>query len=68
MKDFASSVTRTFQIECLVIPLFLLNPTYEICHNVSRQFGGIKIEEANRRPDTTVVEKVKVGPTKHHNK
>lgn len=26
----------------------------------------IPIEEANRRPSTTVVEKVKVGPTKHH--
>ena len=25
----------------------------------------ISIEEANRRPSTTVVEKVKVGPTKH---
>lgn len=25
----------------------------------------IPIEEANRRPSTTVVEKVKVGPTKH---
>lgn len=28
----------------------------------------ISIEEANRRPSTTVVEKVKVGPTKHRNK
>lgn len=28
----------------------------------------ISIEEANRRPNTTVVEKVKVGPTKHRNK
>lgn len=27
----------------------------------------ISIEEANRRPSTTVIEKVKVGPTKHHN-
>lgn len=26
----------------------------------------IPIEEANRRPSTTVIEKVKVGPTKHH--
>lgn len=25
----------------------------------------IPIEEANRRPGTTVIEKVKVGPTKH---
>lgn len=25
----------------------------------------ISIEEANRRPDTTVVEKLKVGPIKH---
>ncbi len=25
----------------------------------------IPISEANRRPSTTVVEKVKVGPTKH---
>ena len=28
----------------------------------------IPIKEANRRPSTTVVEKVKVGPTKHRNK
>ncbi len=28
----------------------------------------IPIEEANRRPSTTVVEKVKVGPVKHRNK
>lgn len=28
----------------------------------------IPIKEAERRPATTVVEKVKVGPTKHRNK
>lgn len=28
----------------------------------------IPIEEAERRPATTVVEKVKVGPVKHRNK
>ena len=28
----------------------------------------IPIKEAERRPSTTVVEKVKVGPTKHRNK
>ena len=28
----------------------------------------IPIEEATRRPNTTVVERVKVGPTKHRNK
>ena len=28
----------------------------------------IPIKEAEKNPKTTVVEKVKVGPTKHHNK
>ena len=28
----------------------------------------IPIKEAEKHPDTTVVEKMKVGPVKHHNK
>lgn len=28
----------------------------------------IPVKEAERHPSTTVVEKVKVGPVKHHNK
>lgn len=28
----------------------------------------ITIKEAQKRPENTVVEKVKVGPTKHHKK
>lgn len=28
----------------------------------------IPVKEAERRKDTTVVEKIKVGPTKHHKK